>query len=180
MRQADAALRVERNDLDAAAPGKWSVLRSQSSSEAMRKLNDATKVASAPRDAPAVNKPEVAAVDFAKERLAKKVLADSSEGASNNWAVFRAEAPSDAMQQGDATRRVLDAEDAAAAPGNWSVFRSQASSEAMRKLNDATKVASAPRDAPAVNKPEVAVVDFAKELLAKKVLADSSEGASNN
>merc|ERR1719506_2229214 len=117
MRQADAALRVERNDLDAAAPGKWSVFGSQASSKAMRKLNDATKVASAPRDAPPVNKPVVAAVDFAKERLAKKVLADSSEGASNNWAVFRAEAPTDAMRQGDATRRVFDAEDAAAAPG---------------------------------------------------------------
>jgi hypothetical protein len=145
-----------------------------------RDIDDPSAVVVTPRDAPAVNKPEFAAVDFAKERLAKKVLADSSEGASNNWAVFRAEAPTDAMQQGDATRRVLDAEAAAVAPGNWSVFRSQASTEAMRKLNDATKVASAPRDAPAVNKREVAVVDFAKERLAKKVLADSSEGASNN
>ena len=33
-----------------------------------------------PRAAAAVSKPEFAAVDFAKERLAKKVLADSSEG----------------------------------------------------------------------------------------------------
>merc|ERR1719171_27201 len=157
MQQADAALRAERNELDTAARGKWSVFRSQASSEAMRKLNDATKVASAPRDAPAVNKPEVAAVDFANERLAKKVLADSSEGASNNWGVFRAEAPTGAMQQADAALGAeLDTEDAAAAPVNWSVLRSQASTEAMRKLNDATKVASAPRDAPAVNKREVA------------------------
>merc|ERR1719409_327679 len=171
MQQGDATRRVLDTEDAAAAPGNWSVFSSQASTEVMRKLNDATKVASAPRDAPTVNKPEVAAVDFAKERLAKKVLADSSEGASNNWAVFRAEAPSDAVEQGDATRRVLDADDAAAAPGNWSVFRSQASTEAMRKLNDATKVAS---------KPVVAAVDFAKERLAKKVLADSSEGASNN
>merc|ERR1719247_2289487 len=139
MQQGDATRRVLGAEAAAVAPGNWSVFRSQASTEAMRKLNDATKVASAPRDAPAVNKPEVAAVDFAKERLAKKVLADSSEGASNNWAVFRAEAPSDAMQQGDATRRVLDAEDVAASSGKWSVFRSQASTEAMRKLNDATK-----------------------------------------
>merc|ERR1719197_336343 len=120
----------------------------------MRKLNDATKVASAPRDAPAVNKPEVAAVDFAKERLAKKVLADSSEGASNNWGVFRAEAPTGAMQQTDAALRAERKELDTAAPGKWSVFGSQASTEAMRRLNDATKVASAPRDAPAVDKPE--------------------------
>merc|ERR1719331_1800641 len=121
MQQADAALGVELDAEDvAASSGKWSVFSSQSSTEAMRKLNDATKVASAPRDAPAVNKPEVAAVDFAKERLAKKVLADSSEGASNNWAVFRAEAPPAAMEQADAALRVeLDAEDAAAAPVNW-------------------------------------------------------------
>merc|ERR1719199_2078114 len=177
MEQGDATRRVLDAEDGAAAPGNWSVFGSQASSQAMRKLNDATKVASAPRDAPAVNKPEVAVVDFANERLAKKVLADSSEGASNNWAVFRAEAPTEAMEQGDATRRVLDAEDGAAAPGNWSVLRSQASTEAMRKLNDATKVASAPRDPPAVNKREVAAVDYANERLAKKVLADSSEGA---
>merc|ERR1719281_199265 len=102
MQQTDAALRAERNEVDAAAPGNWSVFRSQASTEGMRKLNDATKVASAPRDAPAVNKPEAAAVDYANERLAKKVLADSSEGASNNWGVFRAEAATDAMEQGDA------------------------------------------------------------------------------
>merc|ERR1719247_776485 len=130
MQQGDATRRVLDAEDAAAAPGNWSVFRSQASTEAMRKLNDATKVASAPRDAPAVNKPEVAVVDFAKERLAKKVLADSSEGASNNWAVLRAEAPTEAMQQADAALRVeLDAEDAAAAPGNWSVFRSQASTE---------------------------------------------------
>merc|ERR1719171_589860 len=176
MQQADAALRAERNELDTAARGKWSVFGSQASTKAMRKLNDATKVASAPRDAPAVNKPEVAAVDYANERLAKKVLADSSEGASNNWGVLRAEAPTGAMQQADAALRLERNELDAAAPGNWSVFRSQASTEAMRKLNDATKVASAPRDAPAVNKREVAAVDYANERLAKKVLADSSEG----
>merc|ERR1719487_1021902 len=130
MEQGDATRRVLDAEDAAAAPVNWSVFRSQASTEAMRKLNDATKVASAPRDAPAVNKREVAAVDYANERLAKKVLADSSEGASNNWGVFRAEAATDAMQQADAAPRVeLDTEDAAAAPGNWSVFRSQASTD---------------------------------------------------
>merc|ERR1719271_1466783 len=153
-------------------------------------------------------------VDVAKQRRLKEVLADSSEGASNNWAVFRAEAPPAAMEQGDAALRVeLDTEDDAAAAAKWSVFSSQASTEAMRKLDDATNAALTPRDAFAVKNPEdiersvnkqlgarvafawaklsarilavpqrviVAAAEAAKERRVKSVLADSSEGVSNN
>jgi hypothetical protein len=204
--EADVVPRPIEADLGAGAMRQADAKRRAEADEG--KLQE-PEVVVTPRAAAAVSKPEFAAVDFAKERLAKKVLADSSEGVSNNWAVFSAEAPTAAMQQGDATRRVLDTSDATASSGNWSVFRSQAPTEAMRKVDDATT----PRDTPAVKTPKVversatkqggarvafawaklsarilavpqrvivAAAEAAKERRLKRVLADSSEGVSNN
>merc|ERR1719487_2258084 len=159
MQQADAKAGADVLGEVASASENWSVFSSGATTEAPRKLDDAKVVTSAPVD--------VAPVKYS-ERQVKKVLADTSEASSESWAVFRAEAATDAMQQADAKAGGVVLGEVAAE--NWSVFSSGATTEAPRKLDDA-KVVS-----PAV---DVGPVKYSERQV-KKVLADASDASSES
>jgi hypothetical protein len=183
VQQADAMEPVNADVEVAAGASNWTVFRANDHIDAKRSvevhptLDNRTEVTSTPANG--------TGMDMATKRQVKKVLADA--GSTNSWAVFRAEAPTDSVQQAaamepldvevaaiyDAVKRAdaidsVNADvDVAAGSSNWDVFRSEAPIQAIQPSE--TSSPSTPRSS-VLSAP---VVDPETVQQVKKVLEDS-------